>query len=151
MASQEQFDRQDIRHFLAAYSKAHPDDVMTIEEPVSDDQDVTAFIWALNEQGRAPLLHFRNVDNIGVEVVSNMFGSRKRIARMFDTEEGRLHEAYQARSRAEVEPEEVSAGPVTEIVTDKDIDLDTLPKTKAHRERMLALPAVQKVMAVVAG
>ena len=130
MASQEQFDRQDIRHFLAAYSKAHPDDVMTIEEPVSDDQDVTAFIWALNEQGRAPLLHFRNVDNIGVEVVSNMFGSRKRIARMFDTEEGRLHEAYQARSRAEVEPEEVSAGPVTEIVTDKDIDLDTLPMLK---------------------
>ena len=130
MASQEQFDRQDIRHFLAAYSKAHPDDVMTIEEPVSDDQDVTAFIWALNEQGRAPLLHFRNVDNIGVEVVSNMFGSRKRIARMFDTEEGRLHEAYQARSRAEVEPEEVSAGPVTEIVTDTDIDLDTLPMLK---------------------
>lgn len=130
MASQEQFDRQDIRHFLAAYSKAHPDDVMTIEEPVSDDQDVTAFIWALNEQGRAPLLHFRNVDNIGVEVVSNMFGSRKRIARMFDTEEGRLHEAYQSRSRAEVEPEEVSAGPVTEIVTDKDIDLDTLPMLK---------------------
>ena len=130
MASQEQFDRQDIRHFLAAYSKAHPDDVMTIEEPVSDDQDVTAFIWALNEQGRAPLLHFRNVGNIGVEVVSNMFGSRKRIARMFDTEEGRLHEAYQARSRAEVEPEEVSAGPVTEIVTDKDIDLDTLPMLK---------------------
>ena len=130
MASQEQFDRQDIRHFLAAYSKAHPDDVMTIEEPVSDDQDVTAFIWALNEQGRAPLLHFRNVDNIGVEVVSNMFGSRKRIARMFDTEEGRLHEAYQARSRAEVEPEEVSAGPVTEIVTDTDIDLNTLPMLK---------------------
>ena len=29
------------------------------------------------------------------------------------------------------------------------VDLDTLPKTKAHRERMLALPAVQKVMAVV--
>ena len=28
-------------------------------------------------------------------------------------------------------------------------DVTTLPKTKAHRERMLAMPAVQKVMAVV--
>ncbi len=130
MASADRFNRQDVRHFLATYSEAHPDDVMTIEQRVSDDQDVTAFIWALNEQGRAPLLHFKNVDNIGAEVVSNIFGSRQRIARMFGSEESRLHEVYQSRSRAEVEPREVAEGPVTESVEDKDIDLETLPMLK---------------------
>lgn len=123
-------DSQDVRHFLAAYAAAHPEDMLTVEEPVSDDQDVSAFIWALKEQNRSPLLHFRKVGGIGVEVASNIFGSRQRIARMFGVEEGRLHEAYQARSRQEVKPVELHDGPVTEQVTEDDIDLSTLPMLK---------------------
>jgi 2,5-furandicarboxylate decarboxylase 1 len=124
------FGSQDVRQFLAEYSHAHPEDVLTIEDRISDDQDVSAFIWTLNEQGRAPMLHFRNVDGIGVEVLSNVFGSRERIARMFGTTQDRLHEAYQGRSRRVVQPRIVDAGPVTAIVQESGIDLETLPMLK---------------------
>lgn len=125
-----QFGSQDVRHFLSEYKKSHPEDVLTIEDRISNDQDVTAFIWKLNEQGRAPLLHFRKVDGIDTEVVGNIFGSRERIARMFDTTQDRLHEAYQARSRRALPPRLVESGPVTEWVQENDIDLDRLPMLK---------------------
>lgn len=130
MGSTAKFCNQDVRQFLAEYSKAYPQDVLTVEDRISDDQDVTAFIWKLNEQGRAPLLHFRNVERIGVEVVSNIFGSRQRIARMFGTTADKLHEAYQARARRALPPRLVEAGPVTDIVEEKDIDLAALPMLK---------------------
>ncbi|MEO9613307.1 MAG: UbiD family decarboxylase [Nitratireductor sp.] len=123
-------DTQDIRRFLADYRAARPHDILTIGEPVSDDQDITAAIWALAAQNRAPVLHFRKVGNIGAEVVSNIFGSRERIAHLFGVEESRLHEAYQARSRREVAPVELKSGPVTELVEDGDIDLESLPMLK---------------------
>jgi 2,5-furandicarboxylate decarboxylase 1 len=121
---------QDFRDFLAEYKSAHPDDVLTIEESISDDQDVTAFIWKLNAEGRAPMLHFRQVEKIGVEVASNVFGSRERIARLFGTSQEHLHAAYQARSRQAVEPRLLNTGPVMDSVQQEAIDLETLPMLK---------------------
>jgi UbiD family decarboxylase len=121
---------QDFRQFLTEYRSAHPDDVLTIEDRISDDQDVTAFIWKLSAEGRAPMLHFKNVDHIGAEVASNVFGSRERIARLFGTTADNLHAAYQARSRNAVEPRLLSAGPVTDLVQENGIDLETLPMLK---------------------
>ncbi|WP_051469786.1 UbiD family decarboxylase [Chelativorans sp. J32] len=127
MTAASDFDRQDIRHFLAEYRANHPEDVLTIEEAISDDQDVTAFIWKLAGEGRAPLLHFKKVTGIGVEVVSNIFGSRTRIERLLGAAPGQLHEGYQARAREAVAPQEVADGPVTEVVQTENIDLSTLP------------------------
>lgn len=121
---------QDFRQYLQDYTALHPDDVLTIDEPVSADQDITALIWKLNGQGRAPLLHFRNVEDIDVEVASNVFGSRKRIAAMFGTDEAGLHAAYQARACSPLEPEELEAGPITDQVQQDGIDLSTLPMLK---------------------
>lgn len=83
-----EFGSQDVRYFLREYQKAYPEDVLTIEDCITDDQDASAFIWKLNQQGRAPLLHFRNVEGVGGEVIANTFGSRERIARMFGTSQG---------------------------------------------------------------
>ena len=41
---------QDFRAFLADYRRAYPDDVLTFEDAVSSDQDVTAVIWRLNAE-----------------------------------------------------------------------------------------------------
>lgn len=125
-----EFGSQDVRYFLREYQKAYPEDVLTIEDRITDDQDASAFIWKLNQQGRAPLLHFRNVEGVGGEVIANTFGSRERIARMFGTSQDRLHEAYQARSRQALPPRLVDGGPVTECVEEHDIDLGTLPMLK---------------------
>lgn len=125
-----EFGSQDVRYFLREYQKAYPEDVLTIEDRITDDQDATAFIWKLNQQGKAPLLHFRNVEGIACEVIANTFGSRERIARMFGTSQDRLHEVYQARSRKALPPRLLDSGPVTECVEEGDIDLNTLPMLK---------------------
>lgn len=127
---------QDFRRFLDDYRRAHPDDVLTIDDRISDDQDATAFIWELNARGRAPLLHFRNVGGLGVEVASNIFGSRLRIARMLGSDEKGLHAAYQARSRRATPPKELKDGPILERVQQERIDLATLPMLKHfHTDR----------------
>ena len=73
------------------------------------------------------MLVFEKVAGLGVPVVTNLFGSRERIARMLGTGPARLHEAYQARASKAVAPREIASGPVTGIVTERDIDLATLP------------------------
>jgi UbiD family decarboxylase len=118
---------QDFRSFFDAYRKDHPDDVLTIADPVSDNQDVSAFIWKLSAQGRLPMLHFKQVDEIGVEVVANVFGSRERVARLLGATTADLHSAYQECSRRAVAPRDVSEGPVTGTVQERGIDLANLP------------------------
>jgi 4-hydroxy-3-polyprenylbenzoate decarboxylase len=118
---------QDVRHFLAGYRAQHGDDVMTVGDEVSADQDITALIWALAAQGRAPMLVLERVAGLGVPVVTNIFGSRQRIARMLGVVPARLHEAYQACSHAAVPPRLVAAGPILDHVEERAIDLATLP------------------------
>lgn len=121
---------QDIRGFLADYTRAHPDDVIAFDDPVSSDQDITAVIWRLAAENRAPMLHFHRVEGIGVEVIANIFGSRARIARFLGAPLDRLHEAYQARARRACPPRLVATGPVLDAVESKRVDLASLPMLK---------------------
>lgn len=124
------FHPQDVRSYLAAYRAAHPEDVLSVAGPVSDDQDATALVFALAERGRAPIVELKSVSGIGTEVVTNIFGSRQRIARMFGTDEPGLHAAYQAAAQRGTEPVEVANAPVLEEVITDNIDLSTLPMIK---------------------
>ncbi|MEN9063299.1 UbiD family decarboxylase domain-containing protein [Ponticoccus litoralis] len=122
---------QDVRHFLAGYAAAHPEDVIEIDSEVSDDQDATALIWALAAQGRQPLLRLNRVAHLQSPVLCNVFGSRQRIARLFDTDEPGLHAAYQKRSRAAMPSKVVDHGPVLEqVISGADVDLNLLPMLK---------------------
>ncbi len=120
---------QDLRTFLHDYRAAHPDDVLTFKDEASADQDTTAVIWELASRGLHPMLVFEKVAGLAlpVPVVTNIFGSRERIARMIGATTATLHAAYQRCSHAAVEPCEVASGPITEIVETKSIDLSTLP------------------------
>jgi 2,5-furandicarboxylate decarboxylase 1 len=115
---------QDFHRFLERYRSRHPDDVLVVEDDVSSDQDVTAFIWTLAAQGRQPLLHFKRVGSFSV--ATNIFASRRRIARLVGCELRDLHATYQAKARAAVDPVVVKSGPVLDIVEEK-IDLSKLP------------------------
>lgn len=130
MLQKTEFHAQDVRHFLAEYRKAHPEDVLTITDPVSDDQDATALVFALAAKGRAPIVELTSVAGLDAPVVTNIFGSRDRIARMFGTDVAGLHEAYQAAARRAVEPVEVSDAPILEQVITDNIDLSALPMLK---------------------
>jgi UbiD family decarboxylase len=119
---------QDIRHYLATRRAEAPEDVLTVESEISDDQDATALIWALAAEGRAPLLHLPRVAGLGgVEVVTNIFGSRARIAAMLGASPADLHAAYQTRARAAAAPRDVAEGGVTEVVQEGGVDLSALP------------------------
>ncbi|MBV8341072.1 MAG: UbiD family decarboxylase, partial [Gammaproteobacteria bacterium] len=130
MEPKSQWAAQDFRAFLADYRRAWPDDVLTFEEPVSSDQDITAVIWRLADDGRAPMLHFKRVDGLGVEVAANVFASRARIARILGAPPERLHEAYQARARDAKGQRVVSAGPILDQIDSDWIDLGRLPMLK---------------------
>jgi UbiD family decarboxylase len=121
--------RQDVRTFLADYKRDHPDDVLTFDDAVSSDQDVTAVIWRLAAEARAPMLHFRRVEGMGVEVLANIFGSRERIAHLLGATPDRLHEAYQERARNARPPRVVATGPALDIV-ESEVDLAMLPMLK---------------------
>lgn len=122
---------QDVRHFLTEYASAHSEDVIQIDAEVSDDQDATALIWELAARGKQPLIRLNKVSNLDAPVICNVFGSRKRIARMFDTDEKGLHEAYQQRSRAAMPAELLDGGPVLEkVVSGSEVDLNLLPMLK---------------------
>jgi len=127
--------RQDVRRFLANYRAQHPDDVLTITRPVCDDQDATALIWQLAEQGRHPMLHLTQVQGVGCPVLCNVFASRERIARLLETTPAGLHEAYQARANrplaVEVLPDNPHSSPLTEVVVSgSEVDLHALPMLK---------------------
>lgn len=118
---------QDFHGFLERYRAEHADDVLIVAEEVSPDQEVSALIWALAAQGRDPMLVCERVN--GIKVVTNLFASRTRIARLLDCDPSAIHKTYQEKSRRAVDPRIVSTGPVLDSVEEK-VDLARLPLLK---------------------
>ncbi|MFC7517956.1 UbiD family decarboxylase [Herbaspirillum sp. GCM10030257] len=122
--------QQDFHEFLQHYRDRYSDDVLTIKEEVSTDQDATAIVWELASQGRHPLLVFENVKDLGAQLVTNIFASRERIGRMLGVDAAGIHQEYQARSRRMMPPRLVENGPILDTVEQRQIDLTTLPIIK---------------------
>ena len=116
---------QDFHRFLDDYRSRYPDDVFAVAEEVSPDQEVTALVWSLAAQGRYPMVVCERVN--GTRVVTNIFASRERIARLLGTVPDKIHQTYQERSRGAVEPKFVSSSP---LVAEQAVDLTRLPLLK---------------------
>jgi len=117
---------QDFHTFLAAYRAAFPDDVLTVREPVTANQDPTALVWALAAQDRHPVLVFDDVAGLGTPLVTNLFASRERVGRLLGVPATGIHAEYQARSRRLMAPRVLESGAVTGIIQEQ-VDLRTLP------------------------
>lgn len=113
---------QDFHAFLEDYVRRHPEDVLHVKEEVSPDQEVTALAWSVVD--RQPMLVLDRVG--GTKVVTNIFGSRERIARLLGTTPDRIHRTYQEKSRQAVDPKVVSSSPLAE----EKVDLSKLPLLK---------------------
>lgn len=120
--------RQDLRGFLAGYTTRHPEDVLTVEEKIAGE-DVAALVVELAAHGREEMLVCRDVEGLdGTTLVTNVFASRRRVARLLGTDPAGLHHAYQAASARRKEPRVVADGPVLQDVTEGgEIDLHALP------------------------
>ena len=116
---------QDLHQFFAAYESSFPDDVLTINDAVSKDQDVTAVVWSLAAQGRHPMLRFNQVEGLNRPLVTNIFASRTRVGRMLGgVSPAQIHAQYQARSHKLMPVREMSAGAVTHSIKTSGIDLN---------------------------
>ncbi|WP_275294254.1 UbiD family decarboxylase [Amycolatopsis sp. La24] len=118
--------RQDPHAFVDQYRHEFPDDVLVLDDPVPADEGVTGVIYELAAAGRHEMVLFRKVTGLDVPVVSNMFASRQRIARMLETGPSGLHSAYQQRALRAVPPRVVESGPVLDEVT-TEVDLAAIP------------------------
>ncbi|MFB8006098.1 UbiD family decarboxylase [Nocardia sp. NPDC056000] len=120
--------QQDSHAFVDRYRAEYPEDVLVIDDVVAADQGVTGLIYELATRGREEMLLCRKVNGIEVPVVSNMFASRTRIARMLGTRPEQLHETFAARAAAPVSPRYVDSGPILENVrSGAEVDLGSLP------------------------
>jgi len=118
---------QDLHVFLDRYLDERPDDVFIVEEPVDPDQDITAIVGGLWDRDRSPMVLCRSVIGLDAPVLTNVFASRSRIARILGTEPGSLRSAFLAGVRDRVEPAVIESGPVLDQVTAEGLDLRELP------------------------
>ena len=122
---------QDFHQFLHWYQSEWPQDVLEIHDPISHDQEITAVVRQLAERGQDPVFVFHQVHGLAVPVVTNLFASRKRVARMLGVDEEHLHAAYQQLARQQMPPRLLEQGPVLEqLQTGDAVDLNSLPMLK---------------------
>lgn len=122
---------QDFHDFINAYRRLYPDDVLTVSETISADQDVTALVEVLASQDRHPALICEQVGDLSSPIATNIFASRERIGRLFDVAPAQLHDAFQERANNLIPPRVVEKGPVLDDVRrDAEVDLQQLPMIK---------------------
>jgi 2,5-furandicarboxylate decarboxylase 1 len=116
---------QDLHHWLARYRADHPDDVLVLDEPISGDQVLSALAVELWSRAQAPVLVAPDVDGLGLPVVTNVFASRARVARLLGTDEPGLHAAFRA-GISRPQPLAVVDDPAG-LVADEHVDVRTIP------------------------
>ncbi|WOF22984.1 UbiD family decarboxylase [Microbacterium betulae] len=120
---------QDLQSWFADYGREHPDDVLALAAPVRADGVLTAVVDELERSGRSPVVHAPGVDGgVDVPVLTNVFASRERIARMLGVGQDELHAEYARRQDQALAPVRVDDGAVLASVrAGDDVDLSRLP------------------------
>ena len=118
----------DLRTFLAEYERAVPSEVWRIPDEVDTEHTITAWVLELERRGLSPLLIFERVRGYDMPVVTNVFGSRERIAWLLGTPAEKLAHQWQRVTRTLVPPVVVDRGPAQEVVLTEDaVDVSVLP------------------------
>src|SRR5438128_10335346 len=73
-------DRQSLRHFVAAYEKAYPQEVVRVTDSVSLQYDVMALVLEYERRRRWPILLFESVAGYEVPIIANAVASRRALA-----------------------------------------------------------------------
>jgi UbiD family decarboxylase len=123
---------QDLHAWLADYQQSHPEDVLEVDEPMSADQELSAIAVNLWAAGRAPVVVASKVGTLGVAVVTNVFASRQRVARVLGTDEGGLHAAFRRGVAERVPVKVLDDGPI--LHGPRSTDVRTVPMLRHFAE-----------------
>jgi UbiD family decarboxylase len=125
----------DLRTFLDQYERAAPSQVWRIPDAVDDEYAVTAWVEELERRGLSPVLIFEHPRGSSMPIVTNIFGSRERIAWLLGTSVVALASRWQELTRTLIPPRVVDGGPAQdEVVRGEMVDLTRLPVLKHYAD-----------------
>jgi 2,5-furandicarboxylate decarboxylase 1 len=118
----------DLRAFLQTLREESPDELWEIDTPVPLSYEMTAYAMELERRSHPPALLFNRVEAFAAPVLSNVFASRKRIARILGLQEEDLVSQWPVVASRRVKPALSSDAPVKEVIkTGSDINLWEYP------------------------
>jgi len=118
---------KDLREYLAAVAKDEKEFIVS-EGPVSRDKEITRTVYLLQGRNRNPAIKFNRVEGSSMPVVTNLFGSRSRLALALDCGEADLDATFRAKEKLRIPPLLVESGPIQELeFSGSGVDLGRLP------------------------
>lgn len=118
----------DLRSYIAQLQNDAPDEIRTVSRKVSNRFELPAVLDKLEAEGQYCTVMFEQVGDYGMPVLSNLFGSRKRLAMALGTEEKELNAVYRQRENDRIEPVLLDAGPVKDVILrDDEVDMTAFP------------------------
>ena len=121
-------DRQSLRHFVDAYGKAYPNEVVRVTDSVSLEHDVMALVLEYERRRRYPVLLFEQVAGSDIPIIANAVASRRALAFALDTTERGLAAEYARRIKDHIKPVIVADPPFrARVLRGADVDLGALP------------------------
>jgi 2,5-furandicarboxylate decarboxylase 1 len=135
----------ELRDFIEAIDREHPDQIVHIDKPVDPAKfEVTAVLQQLENEGRYPMAVFHQPLNLHGEVsefplVTNIYAQRERCAHALGLPRSMsklpLSLEYAEREKGRIDPIHVTAAdsPVKQVVrTGDDVDLRDFPIVRHH-------------------
>jgi len=124
---------QSLRSYIRRIEEAVPDQLVTVDEEVESEYEITAYIQEMERKRENPGLVFNDVKGFDSPVAVNLFGHIDRMNLAIGDSEvrgGRLdfYDEWNAAMSQEVSPVRVDDGPVKDVVrSGSEVDLTSLP------------------------
>jgi UbiD family decarboxylase len=131
---------QSLRSYLQRIEETIPDQLITIDQRVDSEYEITAHVHKMEKQTKNPALFFNNVKGYDSCVVINLFGHIDRInlaIRDSKVRNGRLdfYNEWNASIAKEISPVHVSNSPLKDVCHKGDeLDLTSLPIPKFYEQ-----------------
>lgn len=117
-----------LRAVLARLEREAPDEVLRIAGPVARDHVATALVFELEQRGRAPVVVLEQVADSALPIVTNLVGTRERIARFMGVPPSEVAGRWPGWLAHLVPTRTVADGPVREhVLTGDAVDLARYP------------------------
>jgi 2,5-furandicarboxylate decarboxylase 1 len=126
---------QDLRSFLDLVRQERPRELVEVKRLVSPKYVTTAILTKLEQAFRFPTLLFHKLEGSPFPTVTNVCGSKARLALALRCSVGELSRTYGVRCSQPVKPELLSDGPVHEhVLTGDEVDLRCFPQFIYHED-----------------
>lgn len=123
---------RDLREFIQQLEKSGQ--LVRIKSELQTRYEIAAAVKYLSKNtGKACL--FERVKGYDVPVVSNLLGSRNRLALALGCGEPEIEKVFSERKEKPITPRVVAKAPVQDVIIDKDIDIMSVMPVLIHHSR----------------